>query len=110
MEGKERQISNRLLDYASAITKLCIKLHKTAVGRHIGNQLVYSGTSVGASCGKACRAHGRADFIHRLQLILKELRESLFWLRVVRKSEIPEGDNVDGIIEETRELSNIIGK
>lgn len=46
MENKANEISNRLLDYAVAIIKICSRLNKTAIGRHIGNQLLRAGTSV----------------------------------------------------------------
>ena len=55
-------------------SKLVVRLNKTAVGRHIGGQLTRSGTSAGANYEEACGAESRADFIHKLQIVLKELR------------------------------------
>jgi four helix bundle protein len=56
------------------------------VGRHIGGQLTGSGTSAGANYEEACGAERRADFIHRLQVVLKELRESFYWLCLIKKT------------------------
>lgn len=88
MEEKAYQISERLLDYAVKIINLCIKLNKTIIGRHIGNQLLRSGTSIGANYEEDCGAQSREDFIHKLQIVLKEIREFLFWLKLIKRSEI----------------------
>jgi len=73
------------LDFAVEIIKLAVRLNKTSVGRHIGGQLTRSGTSPGANYEEACGAESRADFIHKLQIVLKELRESSYWLRLIRQ-------------------------
>ena len=49
MEDKAAKVSGRLLDYGTAIIKICVRLDNTAVGKHIANQLLRSGTSVGAN-------------------------------------------------------------
>lgn len=77
MEEKAIQISDRLLDYGGKIIKICIKLNKTAISKHIGNQLLRAGTSVEANYEEACGAQSRADFIHKLQIVLKEIKESM---------------------------------
>jgi four helix bundle protein len=61
-------------------------LNKTAVERHIALQFLRAATSAGANYEEACAGESRADFIHKLQIVLKELRESLYWLRLVEKS------------------------
>lgn len=68
---------------------------------------------VGRSRGnyeEGCGAQSRADFVHKLQIVFKELRESLFWLKLIRKSELFKDENMEWLIKETKELSNIIAK
>jgi len=110
MEEKSKEISERLLDYGIEIIRLTIGLNKTMIGRHIAKQLLRSGTSAGANYEEACGAESRADFIHKLQIVLKELRESLYWLRLIQKSQILKNKNLDEVIDETKQLSNIIAK
>ncbi len=110
MEEKARELSERLLDYGVEIVKLTIKIGKTTTGKVIANQLIRSGTSVGANYEEACGAQSRADFIHKLQIVLKEIRESLYWLRLIQKSAISNEQGLSKLVEETKQLSNIIAK
>jgi len=110
VEEKSRQISERLLDYGFQIIKIATKLNKTPVGRHIGNQLLRAGTSVGANYEEACGAESRADFIHKLKIVLKEIRESAYWLKLIFKASLIKDENIEELIKETKELSNIIAK
>lgn len=110
MEEKATKISERLLDYGVEIVKLTMKLGKTATGIHIANQLLRSGTSVGSNYEEACSAQSRADFVHKLQIVLKEIRESLYWLRLIQKLKFLNGQGLGEIINETNQLSNIIAK
>lgn len=110
MEEKAREISERLLDYGVAIVKLTRKLGKTPGVRHIASQLLRAGTSVGSNYEEACGAQSKADFIHKLQIVLKEIRDSLYWLRLIEKSQLLNGQSLSSIIKETRQVSNIIAK
>ena len=76
----------------------------------MAGQLFRSGTSAGANYEEACGAESRADFIHKLQIALKELRESHYWLRLLLKSDAIQNFNIDSLIEETKQLINIIAK
>ncbi len=75
----QTDLSERILDYAVRIIKVVESLPKTLVGRRIGDQLLRSGTSVGANFEEAQAAESRDDFVHKLQVALKELRESNYW-------------------------------
>ncbi len=110
MEEKASQLSERFLNYAAEIVKLVMKLRRTSAGREIGGQLLRSGTSAGANYEEGCGAQSKADFVHKLQIVFKELRESLFWLKLTRKSELLKDDSMEWLIKETKELSNIIAK
>ncbi|HHT9104541.1 MAG TPA: four helix bundle protein [Candidatus Wujingus californicus] len=112
MQSERNSLSERLLDFAADIIKLIVQLNKTVVGRHIGQQLTRSGTSAGANYEEACGAESRADFIHKLQIVLKELRESLYWLYLIKKTTlIVEADsNISILLQEAKGLTNIIAK
>ena len=71
------ELSKRLLNFAAKIGKLVERLPDTRLGRHIAGQLLESGTSPAPNYEEACAAFRRADFIHKLRIVLKELRESL---------------------------------
>ncbi len=88
MQNQSQILSARLLDFAANSIRLSVKLTKTASSRYIANQLMRSCASSGANYEEACGAESKADFIHKMQLVLKELRESLYWLRLIEKSEL----------------------
>ena len=103
-------LSERLLDFAVEVIKVVEKISKTFVGRQIAGQLIRSSTSAGANYEEACGAESRADFIHKLQIVLKELRESLYWLRLIEKTKLLPTQDMGPVIQDAQELSNIIGK
>ena len=110
MEEKARELSERLLNYSAEIVKLTIKIKKTSVGKQMANQLLRCGTSVGANYEEACGAESRADFIHKLQIVFKEVRESLYWLSLIQKTVMLANKDLSKIIDETRQISNILAK
>lgn len=110
MEEKANQLSERLLDFGVEIVSLTIKLRKSETGKHIADQLLRSGTSVGANYEEACGAQSRADFIHKLQIVLKEMRESIYWLKLVQRAKLMEDPLLKDLTSEAAELSNIIAK
>lgn len=68
-------LEERLVRFAVLITEVVESLSKTRVGNHMAGQLVRSGTSPALNCGEAQSAESRNDFVHKLRIILKELRE-----------------------------------
>ena len=86
------ELAERLLDFAVRVGKVVNALPGTRLGRHIAGQLVRCGTSPGPNYQEGCAAESRADFVHKLGICLKELRESHFWIRLIIKSKsLPEG-------------------
>lgn len=106
------ELINRLLKYSVAIYKLNKHLCKTYSGRHVYGQLFRSATSAGANYDEATAAESRKDFIHKMQVALKELRESRFWVRFISMSGIIPKDEpaLMFIKQESIELLSIIGK
>jgi four helix bundle protein len=110
MEKKASQLRNRLLDFSVSSIKICLRLKRTEIGRHIGGQLLRAGTSVGANYEEACGAFSRADFIYKLTIAYKEIRESIYWLKLILHSELLRDDSVLHALSEAQELRAIIGK
>ena len=104
------ELSNRLIDFAARVGKVVDALPDTRLGRHIAGQLVRSGTAPAPNYEEACAAESRADFIHKMHIVLKELRESRSWLRLIMKAELLPEDRVSRIYDECRQLCNIIGQ
>ena len=88
--AEQRKIGERLLDYSARVIRLVDALPNTLVGRRIADQLLRSAMSAGANYEEAQGAESKEDFTHKLQIALKELRESGYWLQLlVRSGKIP---------------------
>jgi four helix bundle protein len=103
-------LSDRLENFAVEIIKVVLKFRGNFVIRHIAGQLLSSSTSAGANYEEACGAESRSDFIHKLQIVLKELRESLYWLRLASKSGLVPNQTLAPLMQEGKELASIIAK
>jgi len=110
MERKGDDLTERLLEFGARIGKVVDALPDTKMGRHIAGQLVRCGTSPIANYSDACGAESRNDFVHKLGIALKELRESNGWLRLIVKGELLQTSQMAGIIDECGQLMNIVGK
>jgi four helix bundle protein len=107
---RNNNITDRLLDFTVRIISLVNGLPKTLVGYHIGNQLLRAGTSPGANYEEACGAESKADFVHKLGIVLKELKETRFWLRIISRTKTIEPKRIDSLIKESEELCAIIAQ
>jgi four helix bundle protein len=103
-------LEDRLLDFAVSVCRIVSCLSKQKAGSHLASQLARSGTSAGANYAEARAAESRRDFIHKLKLVLKELREALFWLRLCRRLKLTLASHLDEAIEECNELIAILVK
>ena len=102
------QLEKRLILFAAKIVSLSSKLPRTPQGRHISSQILRSGTASAANYGEARGAESRADFIHKLKIVFKELNETVIWLEVISESSLLSADNTSSLITESRELCRII--
>ena len=103
-------LADRLLDYGVRIVKVTESLPSSLAGKRIGDQLLRSGTAVGANYEEAQAGESRNDFVHKLQIALKELRESHYWLRLLVKAEIITTGNLENLIDESTQLRAILSK
>ncbi|MFN0123905.1 MAG: four helix bundle protein [Blastocatellia bacterium] len=106
----QNNLADRLLRFAIDIVKLVESLPQTTAGRRIGDQLLRSGTSVGANYEEAQGAESKNDFIHKLQISLKEIRETNYWLRVLAGSGIRPEVTLKQLVSESDQLKSILSK
>src|SRR5262249_35797971 len=102
------QLEKRLIAFAASILALSSRLPRTPQGRHICDQILRSGTAAAANYGEARGAESRADFVHKLRIVLKELNETTIWLEVIAQSSLFSAENIVAIVAENRELCRII--
>ena len=102
--SKSDQLEKRLISFAAAIVSLSSKLPRTPQGRHICGQILRSGTAAAANYGEAQGAESRADFIHKLKVVFKELNEMTIWLEVIAQTSLLSAETTAAIIAENREL------
>ena len=105
-----RQFDERYLSFGADILRLLPKLPHDKVGAHVGDQLFRSGTSVGAHLQEARAAESRADFIHKMGMALKEVREAKYWLSLIALAEILPKDSVAELLKEAGELVAILSQ
>jgi len=105
-----RDLRERLLDYAVRIVRVVESLPKTLTGRRIADELLRSGTCVGAHYEEARGAESKLDFVHKLQVGLKELRESNYWLRLASRARLLPPRRLTEIIDESNQLQAILSK
>jgi four helix bundle protein len=84
-QGRKFDLEERLLEFASAVIDLSESLPNTRAGNHVAGQILRSGTSPYPNHGEAEDAESREDFVHKLKVCLKELRETRRWARLVKR-------------------------
>ncbi len=107
-KGTTFDLEDRLIDFAVRIIRAADSLPKSKTGNHISGQLIRSGTSPAPNYGEAQGAESRADFIHKLKIGLKELRETRIWLLIIVKAKLIKPDSkLDGLLSENDQLISI---
>ena len=100
-------LENRLLDFSARIIRLVDALPNTRAANHIAGQLLRCGTSPYGNHGEVEAAESRKDFVHKLKVCLKELKETRRRLRLIAKSAMLPGPKIAAILSETEELIKI---
>jgi four helix bundle protein len=106
----QNDLSERLWSFAARIGKIVDALPETRLGRHVAGQLVRCGTSAPPNYDESGAAESRDDFVHKLSVALKELRESRGWLRFIVKAELLPKLKMADLIDESEQLCRILGK
>ena len=102
-------ITERTFNFAVRIVNLCKVLdEKPGVGRTLAKQLIASGTSIEANVEESQAAQSTADFIHKLEISLKEARETRYWLRLLIAVELFPDSRLRPLLNEAEEIIKII--
>ena len=107
----KHNLEERLINFAVLIIELINEMPASKAGNHLSGQLVRSGTSPALNYGEAQSGESRKDFIYKIKIVLKELRESYNCLRIIYKSRLYKSeDKINKAIKENNELISIFVK
>jgi four helix bundle protein len=107
--NQQLSIADRTKGLAIRIVKACTFLdEKSGVCRTLSKQLLRSGTSIGANVREAQSAQSDKDFLSKLEIALKEERETEYWLEILIESELVEKNKFETLLQETREVGKIL--
>jgi len=108
MEETKRDIKERSFEFSVRIIKFIQKLPKNHAGYKIGGQLLEAATSIGANVEEATGGFSKKDFTYKMGVALKEARESNYWLRLIKVSELATDNELDFLLKESEELRKIL--
>lgn len=104
----KQELENRLIDFAASIIILTFKFEKNYAGNHLLGQITRSSTSPALNYGEAQSAESKKDFIHKMGICLKELRETFVCLKIIEKANLsPDLENLKRAKTEVNELISI---
>ncbi len=105
----KKDLPERTFEFAQRVVKLCQVLEQTpGVSRTMANQLLRSGTSIGANVEEGQAGQSRADFVSKLSIACKEARETHYWLRLLSASEIVPEPRLVELLDEANQLIAIL--
>jgi four helix bundle protein len=105
---KGDDIAARMLDAVEVVRRLLPALQRDAASKHVAKQLWRAATGGGANYEEARSAESTADFLHKLRVATKELREAHYWLRVVQRSDWVRAGSLDRLVDEFDQLVAIL--
>ena len=108
--SKSELLEERLLEFAARVGKVVDALPETRLGRHIAGQLVRSGTAPAPNYAEACSAESKKDFVHKLGIALKEIRETRIWLQLIVRAELLPLARMQVLLDECEQLNRILGR
>lgn len=103
-------LEERLIDFAVMISLIVENLPNNRIGNYISGQLIRSGCSPALNYGEAQAAESRSDFIHKMKIILKELRESLISLKLIERRNLFDENRIFKAKDECNQLVAIFVK
>ncbi len=111
IKNKTFDLEDRFIDYAIRISNVVDLINNSRLGNQIAGQLIRSGSSPALNYGEAQSAESRKDFVHKLKIVIKELRESKVCLKIIkRKPLISDIKKLEPLMTETDELIAIVFK
>ncbi|HCK99241.1 MAG TPA: four helix bundle protein [Candidatus Marinimicrobia bacterium] len=104
-------LEERLIEFSVLIIEIVMEMPNTKAGNHLSGQLVRSGTSVSLNYGEAQSGESRKDFIHKMKVVLKELRETFICLKIIQKAKLYKTEaKIEKAKKENNELISIFVK
>ena len=104
-------LEERLINFAILIVDICEKMPETKASNHLASQLIRSGTSPALNYGEAQSGESRRDFIHKIKIVLKELRETFVCLKIIDRSWLYKFEEImKNALNENNELISIFVK
>ena len=104
-------LEERLISFSVLIIEIVNEMPNTKAGNHLSGQLVRSGTSVSLNYGEAQSGESRKDFIHKMKIVLKELRESFVCLKIIHRTRVFNAEmKMEKLLNENNELISIFVK
>ena len=103
-------LEERLINFAVLILEVAEKLPETKGSCHLSGQLVRCGTAPALHYGEAQSAESRKDFIHKMKIALKEMRESMICLRIIERKKYLPDQSIVNLLAELNELISIFVK
>ena len=105
---KKRDIVERTFNFSIEIIKLISLLPKNSLGFALTSQIVRSGTSIGANVEEAQGAISKKEFIQRMQIALKEARETRYWIRIIIETKLATETVTEKLLDEVNQLIGIL--
>jgi four helix bundle protein len=100
-------LDERLINFAASIIELAEILPQTIAGRHMSGQMIRSGTAPALHYGEAQGGESRKDFVHKMKIALKELRETFNALRIIKKANWVPIEKLNSVLDENNQLISI---
>jgi four helix bundle protein len=108
---KRFDLEERLINYSVLVAEIVESMPNTRAGNHFAGQLIRSGTSPALNYAEAQSGESRKDFIHKLKIVLKELRETIVCLKIISRTKLfKSNEAIRDVINETNELISIFVK
>ena len=109
MADKPMDIRERTFQFSIDIIRSIEKIPHTRAGNAVANQLIRSATSIGANAQEALAASSKADFIYKTNIALREARETLYWIRLLKESKLVIDKEFEIFLQESDEITRIFG-
>jgi len=111
LKAKKFDLEERLINYSVLVTEIVESIPGTRAGNHFAGQLIRSGTSPALNYAEAQSGESRKDFIHKLKIVLKELRETIVCLKIINRTKLYKSNEaLRNVINESNELISIFVK
>lgn len=104
----QAELKKRTKQFGLRVMKMIGALPNDSVGRAIGNQLIRSGTSVGANYRAACRGRSKAEFVAKLGIVIEEADESGYWMELIVEGDLLPKEKIEALLDEANQITAIM--